>query len=222
MKHKLICTASGFFFSALLLAQNAAPLPSRTLFKVSPQHFIASTLQVGIEHFNTDFSKSWNFSIGLRNQGNNQNTYNDEVRGGELDLQYRRYVRPFQTFTSRRNRTYAQGIYVGPFLNGGFYTVDNRYTSTWTYTNSTGQSVTQTDTYGSEYETQHLAAGFTIGLQRTFWEVLTLDAFVGGGLRATNLRMISSGDRNNIYNGLLDPAFSGIFPRIGFKVGIAL
>lgn len=221
MKQHLLLTLSGMILSAMLCAQDASPLPSKMLIKVSPQHFIASTLQVGIEHFNTDFSKSWNFSIGLRNQGNNQNSYSDEVRGGEIDLQFRRYVRPLQQFSSRKNRTYSQGVYFGPFINGGFYTVDDLNTYTWTYRDINGQLITETSSNGGKYETQHFAAGFTIGLQRTFWEVLTLDAFVGGGLRATNFTLIA-GDRNDIYNGLLDPGFTGIFPRIGFKVGIAL
>lgn len=217
---KQVFIISCFLIASAALAQDAKPLPSRTLIKLSPQHFIANTLQIGTEHFNRDFSKSVNFTFGIRNQGGND-MYDRKIRGGDFDFQFRKYVRPLQPFTSRKNRSYVQGIYFGPFINAGMHKVDNEYTSTWTYSGPAGQT-TQSVTLGSRYETQHIAGGFTIGLQRTFWDVVALDVYVGGGLRASNINVISNIENREIYTTVMEPGFSGIFPRIGFKLGVAL
>jgi hypothetical protein len=207
--------------TVLAQAQDIKQLQSRSLIKLSPQHFGVNTLQVGTERFNASFTKSWSIAIGFRNQGGN-NDYDRKIRGGDLDLQFRKYVRPMQHLTSRKNRSYVQGIYFGPFVNAGMYSIDEQYTSNWINYNPMGQPIQQTQTFGAIYDTRHMAGGFTIGVQRTFWEVLAVDIFVGGGLRSTAIDVISNSDNRSIYSSVVDPSFSGIFPRIGAKLAISL
>jgi hypothetical protein len=102
------------------------------------------------------------------------------------------------------------------------YSIDDQYTSIWTSFNQAGQIITQTQTYGAIYDTQHIAGGFTIGLQRTFWEVLAVDVFVGGGLRSSAIDMKSNSENRSFYTSVTEPGFSGIFPRIGAKLAIVL
>jgi hypothetical protein len=99
-----------FFISASLcvaLAAAAQPQPappSRTLLKLSPQHFIVNTLQVGVERFNTAFSGSWNYSLGIRNQGNDV-WPGIHVAGVDGNLQYRRYFKPMLPAENSRKET---------------------------------------------------------------------------------------------------------------------
>lgn len=221
MNIRLFLTGMGLMLGFFAVAQEVSPMPSRTWAKISPQHFIVNTFQLSVEHFNADFSGSWNFSGGFRSQGGS-GTYDTEIRGGEFDIQYRKYVRPMKVYTGRKNRNYVQGVYLGPFVNGGAYAVDDQYTSTWISFDQNGQQVIQSQMYGSVFDTRHVAGGLTIGVQRTFWEVLALDVFVGGGMRFSEVKMQSSTSYGSYYSGVVDPGFSGIFPRIGFKVAIAL
>ncbi|MCU0420012.1 MAG: hypothetical protein MUC38_10195 [Cyclobacteriaceae bacterium] len=221
MNIRLFLTAAALTLGSFAVAQEVGSMPSRTWAKISPQHFVINTFQLGVEHFTPDFSGSWNFSGGFRSQGGS-GTYDTEIQGGELDIQYRKYVRPMKVYTGRKNRNYVQGVYVGPFVNGGAYAVDDQYSSTWISVDQNGRQVIQSQTYGSVYDTRHVAGGLTIGVQRTFWEVLALDVFVGGGVRFSHVEMRATTPNWSYYTGVLDPGFSGIFPRIGIKLGISL
>jgi hypothetical protein len=67
--------------------------------------------------------------------------------------------------------------------------------------------------------------GFTLGYQRTLWEVVFLEAFVGGGIQFSD--RISSGQLPPDgliyqYDGITDPGYKGILPKIGLMIGIGL
>jgi len=214
---KLYVALAALVVATTLPAQEQKTLPSRTLLKLSPQHFIVSTLQIGTERFSRDFSRSWNLAVGVRNQGGSR-SYSMQVRGAEIDFQYRKYVRPMQPFTSRKNRSYLQGVYVGPFVNGGIFSVDDEYF--WLSSDMHGNP--QWRGSGNKYNSRQVGGGFTIGLQRTFWDVITLDVFAGGGLRYSHINIVSDQFSNEIFTTVTGPGFSGIFPRIGFNIGITL
>jgi len=215
---KTIFLSVSLVLALTLSAQEQNALPSRTLLKFSPQHFFVNTLMVGTEHFNSTLSGSWNFSVGVRNQGNN-NSFGPNILGADVNVQYRRYVRPMQATVSRKNRSFTQGVYVGPFIQGGFHTVENTF-GVMLITDPFGNPVQHRR--GWMYETWNVAGGFTLGVQRTLWQVLVLDVFAGGGLRHANTNVISNEFGNVFFNDVFDPGYTGIFPRIGFKIGITL
>jgi len=221
MKTRFVSLA--LLVSAMAVAQSPAPpLPSRTLLKLSPQHFVASTLQIVVEQFNPDFSRSWNVSIGVRYQENNRGQGREHqgeyIQGADVNIQYRFYVRPIQIVTSPKNRQFAQGLYVGPFLNAGMYEVDDEG---YRMSSSSPGNFSRT-AWGNRYNTRHLAGGLTVGLQRTFWKVMMVDVFAGGAFRYCDVEMVSNQVSTERAIGVLHPGFHGFFPRIGFNLGITL
>ncbi len=204
-----------FLLSEPLLAQEN-PLIPRTVFKVSPQHFIESTLQLGVERFNATYSKSISVSVGLTGQG----TGNDSKRGLGGDVQYRKYLKPVAERTNRKGKSYTQGIYFGPFVGAGYFRVrefdDGGYFSPYT-----GQYVYNSNPTVHDQIVHQVAGGFTFGVQRIFWDVIMVDVFMGGGVKLCAIDELPY-PRAQHYYTLTDPGYSGIFPRIGVKVGIGL
>jgi hypothetical protein len=65
--------------------------------------------------------------------------------------------------------------------------------------------------------------GFTIGYQKTLWQVIFLEAFVGGGIQYSYI--IRSGQQGLAFfriGGVTDPGYKGILPKVGLNIGIAL
>jgi hypothetical protein len=208
-----------FLLIAAACAAQEAPLASRTLLKFSPQHLIASTLQVGVEQFNRSYSRSWNLSVGVRYQQDmdEQVHRGANIRGAEANFQYRTYLRPIQKLVNQRNKTFAQGLYVGSFVDAGMFSVDSEEKQV-----SGSPPWESWIASGAIYDTRHIAGGFTVGLQRTFGKALTIDVFAGGGFRHAAIEMISNRFNSTVGAGDLQQALPGFFPRIGFNVGILL
>ena len=62
--------------------------------------------------------------------------------------------------------------------------------------------------------------GVLIGYQQTFFEILFLEIYVGGGIRTANISDTSS-EANFYYNdGIFDEDYKGVFPKIGFSIGL--
>ena len=195
------------------------PIPPRTIFKVSPQHFIVGNLQLGLERFNSTYSKSFSFSVGIISQGAG---VGDRTRGIETDLQYRKYIKPVAEYTSRKGRVYTQGIYFGPFISAGYFRSTGSFNGSGPYYNpGTGTNYYNANPYTTDQRISQVAGGFTFGMQRTFWEVIILDVFVGGGMKLSTIEEISPYPYTYYYS-ITEPGYSGVFPRIGFKVGIGL
>jgi hypothetical protein len=211
---------------AICQDQTTLPLP-RALFKVAPQSFIANTLKVGFEFFNKERSKSFSVYLYGRLEGNNevQPYYigNKYYKGLGSELQYRKYISPVKSYTTRKGKSYLQGIYAGGYLQGASYINEAEFI----YKNfdpNTGQQtktlITVTESVGN------VGTGFTIGVQRTLWNVLFIDAYIGGGLQwsfidRTNTPVMVLNDYYGYYS-LTDPGYQGIMPKIGLQLGIAL
>jgi len=178
----------------------------RAVLKISPFQFVVHTLELGIETFNRTYSKSFNFSVGLRTGSND---YNDG-KGANLELGYRKYVAPMK-YRSRRNRESYQGIYYSLFVRGEYFKGEN---NNYYYTSNP-------DSYTEK--TYAIAPGFTIGFQKTLWQVILLDAYVGGGIKFSDVEYLTTPPPDyEPYYDIFDPGYSGIFPKIGVKIGIGL
>ncbi|MEO5600616.1 MAG: hypothetical protein ABIR06_06800 [Cyclobacteriaceae bacterium] len=124
--------------------------------------------------------------------------------------------------TSKRNKSSHQGIYGAAYIQGGSYS--GQFANQYTYFDpNTGRPVTQ---WNNNYEEDitNWGLGFTIGYQKTLWQVLFLDAFVGGGVQFSNTIVSGQAPDQNYYyyDGILDPAYKGILPKIGMNIGIGL
>lgn len=193
-------------FILLALDVQCQEVPSfempRTIVKFSPLYFFVNTFQLGIETFNADVSRSFNLDVGYRSSSYD---YEDES-GFDAELAYRRYVAPMRIHT-RKSRQFYQGIYYCIFVRGETFQGKpydyniGRYSENAVRINS-------------------LAPGFTLGLQKTLWEIVFLDVSVGGGVKFSDGEGLN--DPYYYESEITQPGYEGIFPRIGAKIGVRL
>lgn len=184
----------------------------RTLIKIAPLQFFSNTLELGIESFNKDFSRSFEGSIGFRSGSGDF----DDGNGMSAEIGYRRYVSPMK-IRVRKERQFYQGIYYNVAFRAGYFNgTHNNYS--W-YDPNTG-------TYHQDRvkeSVRFFAPSFTLGLQKTLWQIIFLDVFIGGGIRFSEIER-SNSNPDVFYFGdrLLEPGYDGIFPKIGAKIGVGL
>ena len=195
---------------------------SRTIFKLSPQHFIDNSLKAGVERFNQDHSRS--FAVFLTGRMDNNRRYmydSDGYTGVAGEVQFRKYINPMKLRTSKKNNTFHQGVYGAAYIQGGTYSggFEDEYS---VYDPNTGGYVP------THYKYTELVTnggfGFTIGYQKTLWQALFLEAFVGGGVQFSDISISGNqpDDPFYSYSGVSDPAYKGILPKIGLHIGIGL
>lgn len=183
------------------------PMPARSVFKISPLHFFQSTLKVGLERFNKEHSGSFVISIGGRMAREEGESNLSAYQGFSGELQLRKYVKPMQ-----RNKTdaYHHGVFGGLYFQGGSYS---------------GEATD--DGYRIKESIGNYGGGFVIGYQKTIWDVVFLEGYVGGGVQFAD-RVVKEREpaNNNFFNveysGIIHPAFQGILPKIGLTIGLAL
>jgi hypothetical protein len=182
----------------------------RSLIKISPFQFFANTLELGVESFNASYSRSFQATVGFRTGSG----FYDEGKGIHLEFAYRKFVTPME-LRNRRSNDFYQGIYYSFYAGTSYFEGEN--TSYSYYDPNTGQVLM------SQYSATivSLTPGFTLGLERTFWRVVILDVYVGGGIRLSKADY--SGSNYDIYDSdVFDPAYDGIYPKIGAKIGVKL
>lgn len=200
----------------------------RALFKVVPQNFIENTLKIGVEFFNKKRTKSYSAYVYGRLESNNESQpyyYGDKYyKGLGSELQYRKYISPLKSYTTRKGKNYLQGIYVSGYLQGASYVNEGDFLY-YSFDQNTGQQVRSyvnvTESVGN------IGTGFTIGVHRTLWNVLFIDAYIGGGvqwsdiIRTTTPPTMLLNDYYGYYS-ITDPGYQGIMPKFGLQLGIAL
>lgn len=209
--------------TCVALAQEAAeqqPI-SRYIVKLSPQHFTQNSLKAGLESFNKNHSLSVAVFITGRMEKNEDSYAGEGYDGIAGELQVRKYISPMKTVTSKKNRTFSQGIYGAVYVQGGSYSGD--FKSEYSYYDPSGAPVTGV-TYDYEDHVGNWGGGFTIGYQKTLWQVIFLEAFIGGGLQFSDriITGIKPDPSYFYYDGILDPYYRGILPKFGVNIGIGL
>lgn len=223
MKTLLIGALTFSFLSAFAQTEPTAAA-SRTLFKVSPQNFTQNTLKLGFERFNKKFSNSYLLYLtGMVDNDAHEDMYADNYGydGFGAEFQFRRYVSPLTQYTTKRGRNYYQGIYLSGYVQAGHYSGDRMYE---TYTPNPDGGYFYTDFQVNE-DIGNYGMGFTIGVQRTLWNIIFFDLFIGGGVQLSDI--IRSGKLPDAmyfadYRTITDPGYQGIMPKIGLHIGLGL
>jgi hypothetical protein len=184
----------------------------RSIIKLAPLQFFSNTLEIGVESFNKGFTRSFDGSVGFRSGAD----VFDKGRGMSLELGYRKYVSGMKIHV-RKERQFYQGIYYNVALKVAYF--KGEHYDYYYYDPNTGNSYNEY----MEETTQSIAPSFTLGLQKTLWQIIFLDVFVGGGIR------FSESDRTyNQYfgwyndNTIFSPGYDGIYPKVGVKIGVGL
>ena len=186
------------------------PEPSSTVVKIHPQQFVDNTFYLSLEKFNKEFKNSINVGLGLTasNGDINQSGYKAEV-------QYRYFPLKFSERKNRRNNsTYHGGIFTGVYVHNSYNVRKSQYFSY----DETSPEPTLVE---SKEKVLAFNPGVVIGYQKTFFEKLYLEVFVGGGIRTA----ITSGASPEYFfdNGdVFGEKYEGVFPKIGFSIGIGL
>lgn len=221
MRTHILLLAGVCLLTNVAVAQESGTI-SRTVFKLSPQHFTENSLKGGVEHFNKDHSASVSVLITGRMEKNEHSYYGDGYDGLAGELQLRKYISPMKAVTLKNNKIYYRGIYAGLYVQGGAYSGDFKREYIF-YDQTTGGTVREIQ-YDYEEHVGNWGGGFLIGYQQTFWDVIFVEAFVGGGIQFSD--RITTGKLPNTpdysYYGITDPYYRGILPKIGLNIGIGL
>ena len=185
---------------------------SKSIVKIQPFQFIDNTFFLGYEGFNRDFTKSFNIGLGFITS----NTQAVEEVGFKYEVQYRIYINGFTKYVPKRSESpYNRGIYAGIYFAG----VRSQETSEFSYFDPIQEFVEFRE---NQRTVNAFNPGITIGIQRSVWENLYLDFYVGGGVRFAN---ISDSDdlfpeSNFDVDDVYDREYSGVFPKIGLSIGL--
>ena len=197
--------------------------PNRFMFKLSPQHLLRNSLKFGGEFF----SESKRSSLVIFLQAVSNNSERDPYpifpySGGGLELNYRKYIAPIQSITSRKGRQYTQGIYFSFFLQGGIYKGDYDYIET----DYDFQTQIRTEEHVVYQESaKNVGTGFNLGLQQVFWNILTADVYLGAGYQLGSNSITGTKPANSFadYSSSTNSAgYTGVIPKGGILIGIYL
>ncbi|MEL7146928.1 MAG: hypothetical protein AAFO69_11205 [Bacteroidota bacterium] len=219
MKARLIWTIA--IFTTMLLSHGVYSqdlldsteiAKSRNIIKLQPFQFIDNTFFLGYEAFNQDYTKSFNIGMGFITS----NTQSTEEVGFKYEVQYRIYVNGFKKYVPKRAEApYNRGIYASVYIAG----VRSEQTSEFNYYNPIQEF------FEFRENTRIISAfnpGVTIGVQRSVWDNLYVDFYIGGGVRFANVT-----DSDELFpqsdfeiDDVYDREYTGVFPKIGMSIGL--
>lgn len=138
------------------------------------------------------------------------------------EISYRKYISLMKTLETRRGKSYLQGIYASGYDQGGRFSSEGTITS---YTFPPNHAPVITTRYDIQENVTNMGFGFTIGVNRTLWKVLYIDAYVGGGLQFAKRELSKPPPPNSFcsfYSDITDPGYQGILPKFGLLIGVKL
>lgn len=212
--------------SSIASAQEQVPQPSRSIFKISPQHFTQKQLKVGFERFNQSYSRSFSLYLnGLWDWYDEDSGYDEGYSGLGAEFQYRKYLVPLSMRTTKKGNTYYRGIYFSGYLQGGHYS-GTQAGIHYDYDPTTGTSTSSQYEYKDDIG--NWGGGFTFGFQQTLWSKLHFEVYVGGGVQFADRTTSGTVPDDPYYYYFFDDGgitaldYQGILPKIGFQIGIGL
>jgi hypothetical protein len=192
---KIILSSVLFLFAISAFSQS-------TLVKISPFHLFDGT-------FYTSLERNLNNDRSIYLAGGYRLSDNGDDYGWMGELQIRKYLFRFNKFKSLEESPFS-GVYGGLYANGKYFSEFDEDLYLYDYENN--------DYYYEDqnYEIKQGEGGVMMGIQLVFHKKLSLDFFVGGGLRSSEI--------NGNYNGRPyspERGYTGIVPKVGFDVGIS-
>ncbi|MEZ4972029.1 MAG: hypothetical protein R2820_01895 [Cyclobacteriaceae bacterium] len=216
------------FISALLPVLAGAQVDPQirlknNVFKIAPQQFRVKSLKIGLEHINSHHTRSYSVYAIVRKEKNNQLEFPVGYDGLGGEFSYKIYLKPIGEYSTRKGKSFIQGIYVSGFVQGHSFSGDEHYRYVDFNTNTNQPIVTNYEIHES---VANWGTGFTIGIQQVFWQILTVDAFVGGGIQWSDVIRTGNEPPQNLYVSPSysrdDPRFNGILPKVGVQLGVML
>ncbi|MEM6299297.1 MAG: hypothetical protein AAF740_11480 [Bacteroidota bacterium] len=187
----------------------------RNIFKLTPGDFFNSTFTVGLETLNKSRTRSFNIHFNVRSG----DTWEGDISGFGGEVSYRFYAgRGLVIQESKKGNRFIQGAYFAPFLRAGYLNREENFqqqvydpvTNTWDITD-----------INDETEVIYFFPGLYVGWQRTFWDLIYMDVFLGGGVRMSDVKYSDPRVEDRWSDGILDVEYNGVAPRVGINLGIS-
>jgi hypothetical protein len=207
----LILLASAFH--TLAQEKDEIKVP-RTFIKVSP-HVVTNTIQFGLERLDSSLTRSFQVSIGYRDQSLRWNPpfpghgYEDGT-GTHLEFSYRNYIEPFRL----ASEDLFAGVYYSFSLKGATF---KGTANDFFYNQRTGEI-----TENRMVKVFSVTPAFTIGFQHQLWKVVGVEVFLGSGFRFVNLDSLGEIQQQSSPFGASDPTEGGMFMKAGINVCVGL
>ena len=170
--------------------------------KISPFHLIDGTFYTSIEkEFISDHSV--NISSGYRLSDNGDD------KGWMGEVQLRKYL--FTIKSLRFGESSLSGVFGALYGNAKYFSELEDYDGLYPYDEGYYQD------YYEKYEIKQGEAGVLMGIQLVVQEKVSLDFFIGGGLRVSDVEGKTS---INFDPESPQRGYTGIVPKIGLDFGI--
>jgi hypothetical protein len=204
-----------------LHAQEQDPL-TRTVVKLSPQHFIRNAFKGGVERFNGTHSSSLAFFFTAQRQNTGEGFFEYGHNGLAGELQFRKYIGGLKQITSKNGKVHHRGVYGAGYLQAGSYS--GQFSGVEVYIDPVTGARTNQWGYRYRESVGNWGFGFTLGFQKTIWQALFLDVFAGGGMQFSD-RIVTGNPQDAPFFNYIDiyhPAYNGILPKIGMTLGLGI
>lgn len=201
------CIQSSWAQPNLPPVEEAAPV--KNIIKLSPFHFVEGTFLLSYERMLRDQKSSLMLSAGLHSRtARDFSTGNANPEFGvQEELQYRLYVVPPQNRSKNgRGFWYFKGFYAGPYLS---HRLLQRTVAVWDW-------ILQQNTAQNE-NMNEVAGGVVLGLQIAMGNRFFMDFYTGGGIKRSFGQI-----RQTSFIPVTEPGYNGVYPKIGFQIGIGL
>jgi hypothetical protein len=171
--------------------------------------FVYGTFELSMEHYFKD-NKSLVLSAGATVIDNE----NKKDMGGSAELQYRYYAIP-----AKEGKHFISfgGFYIGPYMR---YQYLDRTTTEYSYTSYPTYITTETKVTNIF---NSFGGGVVTGIKLIAGKRITLDGFIGGGIKYSDQNQSNNTSGNNYlpYNdNFLEPGYNGVCPRINLSLGV--
>ena len=209
----------------MLLTSLSAFSQSESLIKISPFHFFDAT-------FCASYEKPLKNNRSFQLEGGLRLADNGDDYGWMGELQVRKYLQTPKDYVQDQS---LKGFYVGLYANAKYFKeqdnwIDYRWIQehyydyvyyengdvNWSetiYHDGENEAYTVTNTF----DVKQAETGVLFGFQTIINNALSLDLFLGGGLRGSDIE----GERDPyINNGAR--GYTGVIPKAGFSVGVFL
>lgn len=190
-------------------------------FYISPFHLLLNTIQMAYER---DLLKSRH---GFLLQGSmilSKNT-DQELKfglGGEFFFKIK-LSRSFQLTYSKKTETKSYPIayeffYLSPFLQYNYFSQEH---NDQTSSISSGNVYTTYTIEGGTDVINTFGGGVVIGGRLTLGKKFDMDLYAGGGVKYSGIDVTNNNFLDDYGSNIFEPGFTGVYPKLGFRLGIA-
>jgi hypothetical protein len=183
--------------------------PVKNIIKLSPFHFAEGTFLMSYERMLGEQKSSLMLNLGLHSS-NSRNFSTGQATpefGFQEELQYRVYVVPPQDYSrSGRGFWYFKGFYAGPYVS---HRTLQRSVQVWDWILQ--QNVDEKENLNEA------AGGVILGAQIAMGNKFFIDFYTGGGVKRSFGQIRQTG-----FIGVTQPGYNGVYPKIGFQIGIGI